>query len=224
MLLSLMLLALLPGALGAEGRVVVVRNDSSPVSRAVADDYARRRGVPDVVAVRCPDSAAGADQETVSFAVYEACIERPLRAFLKTHPKIDFIVLTKGVPIRIEDAPGHGMGDKRPALDSTLAALDYATIPDAINVRMSDSGFTGTTWANRFWNAGEPFSHAKFGGYLVTRLDGLTEADAKALTTRALESERHPPAGAILLDTCPTFGYADSKRQPSPLLKNPAVR
>jgi uncharacterized protein (TIGR03790 family) len=187
----------------------------------VADDYAKRRAVPNVLCVRCPDSAANSENETISYAAYAQAIEKPVRGFLAAHANIDFIVLTKGIPIRITDAPGRGLGNRRPSLDSFLAALDYEKAPAAVSIRLTDSGFTGTAWANRFWNSPARFAHAKFGGYLVTRLDGYTPADAKALTTRALAAERQtgkPAAGGIiLLDTCPAFGYADRKSQPRPV-------
>jgi uncharacterized protein (TIGR03790 family) len=199
-------------------RVVVVRNDDSAISRSVTDYYCARRGVRNRVEVHCADSAANADNETMSFADYRDKIETPLRAFLRTHPAIDFIVLTKGIPIRIADAPGRGLGNKRPSLDSYLAALDYDKRGGVVNVPISDSGFTGTAWANRFWRSQARFSHAKFGGYLVTRLDGYTEDDAKALVTRAADADaaakREKPDGTILLDTCKPFGYAEKAVQP----------
>jgi uncharacterized protein (TIGR03790 family) len=202
------------------GRVLVVSNQNSPVSQAVANDYAKRRAIPHVLSVRCQDSAASAANETISFAAYKQVIEAPIREFLASHAGIDFIVLTKGIPIRISDAPGRGLGDRRPSLDSYLAALDYDKMPGAVSVRLNDSGFTGTAWANRFWNSSTPFTHAKFGGYLVTRLDGYTQSDAMALTTRALAGERperRAAEGKVLLDTCPAFGYADRKNQPRPV-------
>jgi hypothetical protein len=206
-------------------RVVVVCNADSPVSLAVGEDYARRRGVANLVRIQCPDAAVSAAHETISYAAYQATVETPLRAFLSSHADIDFIVLTKGVPIRIADAPGRGAGDFRPALDSTLAALDYERLPGAVTVRLRDGEFTGLAWSNRYWNATEPFSHARFGGYLVTRLDGYTEADAKALTTRALAAESQAAAAVtgavVLLDTCPAFGYASQGNQPRPLLATP---
>ena len=206
-------------------RVVVVRNENSDVSRAVAEDYAQRRGIQHVVSVRCQDSAANPGLETIAFAAFQESLEKPLRDFLSGHPSIDFIVLTKGIPLRIADAPGLGLGDHRPSLDSYLAALDYDKVPDAVRVRLTDSGFTGTAWANRFWNSTDRFTHVKFGGYLVTRLDGYTEADAKALTTRSLAAEQHvgklASASKVLLDTCPAFGYADRKKQPRPIFTSP---
>jgi uncharacterized protein (TIGR03790 family) len=227
LILSLLLSApALSSAADADtARVVVLRNENSPISKSVADDYAHRRGVPNVLSIRCQDSATSSKDETITFAAYEQSIERPLRAFLSAHPGVEFIVLTKGVPIRIADAPGRGLGNRRPSLDSYLAALDYDRTPGAQSVAISDSGFTGTAWANRFWNSPEPFSHAKFGGYLVTRLDGYTEADAKSLVARALESERRsaakPDDAKVLLDTCPAFGYADPAVQPRPIFAAP---
>jgi len=217
-----------PGGSAAVGsdadRVLVVRNGSSPISCAVADDYARRRGVGQVLTIQCPDAATDAARETIPFADYERSIERPLRAYLEAHPGVDFIVLTKGIPIRLAEAPDLRHGTGRFCLDSRLAALDYDQKPEAVRVLLTDGGWSGAAWANRYWNASGPFSHAKYGGYLVTRLDGYTEADAKALTTRALAAEQRspepqPPAagGVILLDACPAFGYGDRSAQPRPL-------
>jgi uncharacterized protein (TIGR03790 family) len=210
-----------PGDLRDAERVLVVCNENSPISRAVAAAYAKRRAVPHVISVRCEDAAAGVGNETIAYAAYRQNIEKPLRAFLAARPTIDFIVLTKGIPIRIANAPGRGLGNSRPSLDSYLAALDYDKTPGAASIHLSDSGFTGTAWANRFWNSPAPFSHARFGGYLVTRLDGYTQADALALVTRSLSAEPRdgkPAAGGKwLLDTCPAFGYADRRRQPRPV-------
>ena len=202
-------------------RVLVVRNENSPVSRAVADDYAQRRAVRNVVSVRCQDCATNQGNETIAYAVYVKNIEKPIRAFLAAHSGIDFIVLTKGIPIRIPDVPGRGLNNTHASLDSYLAALGYDKLPGAVSVHLTDSGIIGTAWANRFWNSTTPFKHAKFGGYLVTRLDGYTEADAKALTTRALAAQRQAgnlaADGKMLLDTCPAFGYADRKGQLRPV-------
>lgn len=217
--------ATMPGAPDLTARVLVVRNANSPISKSIADDYARQRRVRNVVTVTCPDSAVDANAETIAFAAYQKDIETPVRAFLASHPSIDFIVLTKGIPIRLADAPQK---DKpgRLALDSCLAALDYDKQTGAIRVDLTDpgyAGFSGLAWGNRYWNASEPFAHAKFGGYLVTRLDGYSEADAKALVAHALAAEKTAqsgkrPAGHILLDVCSGFGYADKAYQPKSLL------
>lgn len=216
-------------------RVVLVRNGNSRISLAVADDYARRRGVRNVLTVMCQDSAGDAEFETIDFASFQGCLENPLRSFLRQHSGIDFIVLTKGIPIRLRGA-GQGNGSEWFSLDSHLAALDYEKVPDAVRVDIDDPEyrarfiaeyhrtFRAQAWANRYWNSTEPFTHAKFGGYLVTRLDGYTESDAKALTTRALQAEqtarddKKVPMGEILLNTTPWAGYTDKARQPVSIL------
>jgi uncharacterized protein (TIGR03790 family) len=85
-------------------------------------------------------------------------------------------------------------------------------------MNIAGSGAIGRAYSNRYWNAREPFSHAKFGGYLVARLDGYTAADAKALVSRALEAERGLETGKVLLDVQPIFGLGDKATQPAPLV------
>lgn len=223
-------LAVLAGAEGVAmpgpdaGRVVVLRNLESPVSCAVADDYAARRGA-HRLDIRCQDSATGSGRETIAYAEVQRAIEGPLREWLAAHPGVDIIVLTKGIPLRISDAPGLGLYDKRPSLDSWLAALGYGDQPGVVPVRIVDSGFTGNAWSNRFWQSEERFAHARHGGYLVSRLDGWTQADAIALTTRALAAEGTPPppGAAVLLDACPAFGFGDPAAQPRSIVGAPAA-
>ena len=402
-------------------QVLVVFNANSPVSCAIADDYARKRNVKNMLSIQCQDSALNAKSETITWAAYTQSIENRVREYLEAHTNIDFIVLTKGVPIRIAGAPmgssdqigglnysgqgayadpGHGYwnpikyqgttsngllsdgvtaspitfmdtspnsydgnqgvqgtpaglespyafvnndsiisetiknvpagiyqlylygknddmdyadrgtvftvsvdgksyGTKstvnsvttsftrgndfveftnlmvgqagtitftyaantlatrthspqtegdfnglqlvcagaktinfdmpgvnslepasirgRPSVDSTLAALDYANLTEAMKINITGSGATGLAYSNRYWNAAEPFSHAKFGGYLVTRLDGYTEADAKGLVTKSLEAEHGLVDGEVLFDVQPIFGLGDKTAQPAPI-------
>ena len=202
--------------------VLLVYNAASPISKAVADDYAAKRAVKNVLAIHCVDSAMNADNETIPLATYAAEIEKPIRDYLSAHREIQFIVLTKGVPIRIAGSPtgersDHSAPDTplRTCLDNQLAAMDYKAIPGATQIQITGSGTTGVGWANRYWNAREPFSHQKFGGYLVSRLDGYTEADAKALVTRAFAAEKHHSDGKILFDVQPIFGLGHPEEQPA---------
>lgn len=243
-------------------RLLLVRNGNSPVSRAIAADYARRRGVRNVLTVMCQDSALVPDRlarmvklrrtleqggyavtniglvatavaveaETIDFKIYRRDIEKPIRAFLTAHPGIDFIVLTKGIPIRLTGVPTP-TGTMRYSLDSYLAALDYDQKPGGVRVDIDDpqdfasiygrpqERFHAWAWSNRFWNSTEPFSHAKFGGYLVTRLDGWTQADAEALTTRSLTAAQvaaggRRPEGKILLVVPSQLGFEPPGRGP----------
>jgi uncharacterized protein (TIGR03790 family) len=203
-------------ALPPTSRVVVVRNVNSAISRNVADDYMLRRGVSNMLNIACQDAAANTTGETISLEDYLRDVEAPLRAWLAAHPGIDFIVLTKGIPVRIRGVADGAWGNC--SLDSRIAALGYDTVAGAHRVLISDSNYGpdyhGAAWSNRFWNSRLRFSRAAFGGWLVTRLDGYTEADAKALTTRALLAESHSDTGRVLLDQCPGYGLGDVRAQP----------
>jgi uncharacterized protein (TIGR03790 family) len=134
---------------------------------------------------------------------------------------VSFIALTRGIPIRIAGSPTGEIysGQAHASLDSTLAAIGYDGIAGAVKVRFKDpKGYAvGTAWLNRYWNKSVPFSHAAFGGYLVTRLDGYTLRDAQALTTRALSAEAHLGHGPVLLDIEPDFGIGNPKQEPAPI-------
>lgn len=210
--------------------VLLVVNTCSPVSQAIAADYARKRQVKNVLPVHCQDSALNTDKETITLADYTRTIENPIHAYLAAHTNLNFIVLTKGIPIRITGA-ALGSCDQnsrepadirgQPSVDSYLAALDYSQLAAALKINIAGSGAIGCAYSNRYWNATEPFSHAKFGGYLVTRLDGYTESDARSLVARALIAEHHLARilaqGKVLLDVEPIFGLGDKATQPAPI-------
>jgi len=205
--------------------VLLVVNANSPISKEIADDYAEKRHVKNVLSIQCQDSAVATRNETIRLAAYQEQIDAPIREYLLAHKDIDFIVLTKGVPIRIS---GSAMGScdehsrepietrGHPSVDSTLAALDYTNLP-TMKIDITGSGAKGFAYSNRYWNATSPFSHAKFGGYLVTRLDGYTVEDAKALTARSLEAERGLVTGKVLFDVQPSFGLGNPDSQPAPI-------
>ncbi len=206
--------------------VLLVVNTNSPISLAIASDYALKRQIKNVLSIQCQDSAISTSNETILLTAYAQSIENPIRNYLATHAGIEFIVLTKGIPIRIT---GSSMGScdehgqvpagirGHPSVDSTLAALDYANLPGTMKISITGSGAIGLAYSNRYWNATEPFSHAKYGGYLVTRLDGYTEADARGLVSKALEAEQGLAHGTMLLDVQPIFGLGDKATQPAPI-------
>jgi uncharacterized protein (TIGR03790 family) len=106
---------------------------------------------------------------------------------------VNYIVLTKDVPLRIKGTVGR-MGTVG-SVDSELALLyrkmmGQPTPPDG---RIENPYFLG----ERPLSAAKPFSHADLGIYLVTRLDGFTADDARRLVTRATAMR---DTGTIVLD------------------------
>ena len=207
-------------------QVLLVVNANSPISQAIADDYAAKRKITNIVTIQCQDSSIRTENETITLTNYLQSIQSPIQKYLSDHANIDFIVLTKGIPIRIRDSAmgscdehSHAPAEIRghPSVDSTLAAMGYEQLPDALKIDITGSGAVGLAYSNRYWGANEPFSHAKFGGYLVTRLDGYTEAQAKALVDQALAAEQGLTNGEVLFDVQPKFGLGYKATQPAPI-------
>jgi uncharacterized protein (TIGR03790 family) len=194
-------------------RVLIIENANSPASIEIARYYREKRGVTNSFSIRCADSSLSAEFETLDFSAYDELIAKPLREYLASKPKIDFIVLTKGIPIRLSNAP-VGFAPGRPSLDSCLAALDYFDRSDCLRAIIVENDLKGTAYVNRFWNSKERFSHAKYGGYLVTRLDGYTVDSAKALIDNSIASDAARPTGVILLDSMALADPVDTSKVP----------
>lgn len=158
-------------------------NAASEDSREVAQYYATRRQIPasNIVRIDCPA------EEEISESDYRRAIEGPVRANIRTNPnEIDFIVLTKGIPIRLSD-------DQHYSVDAWLAAGDLPITPI---VQISRESLIQSV--NPYFNAREPFSSKKFGFTLVTRLDGYTVEDCKSLVDHSISAK--PEKGPFLLD------------------------
>lgn len=208
-LIALVFASLLPlsgcgaRATGGPKNVLVVRNANSPVSSRIASYYMSRRGIASKyqVTIQTIDSSLSAANEIISPDDYMEQIHKPVQEYLSSQKltnQIRYIVLTKGIPFRLSSG-GQ-------SVDSILATMG---VVKPLLLRLGDKG---NPVVNHYWRSKKPFSHAEFGGYLVTRLDGYTEADAKALVDRALA-----PVSAkriVLLDVCPGRGLGDPSIQP----------
>jgi uncharacterized protein (TIGR03790 family) len=164
-------------------RVLVVYNASSLSGKEIAEYYANKRHIPasNVVRIDCAES------EDISDADFHSEIEGPIRANIRSNPnQIDFIVLTKGTPIRLND-------DKQYSVDAWIAASDLPLTPITVltNEALAKS-------LNPYFRSSEPFSSRKFGFYLVTRLDGYSVDDCKKLVDHSMAAK--PEKGPFLLD------------------------
>ena len=179
--------------------VLVVVNSNSTDSTEIGEYYAKARGIPPNQIARI--SAATAD--VVTRAGYELTIQQPIAAWLAKHllqDKVLYIVLTKGVPLRIEGTSGRD--GTSASVDSELTLLYQRMAGQTVTVigRRDNPYFLGTQpLALAF-----PFERAKHEIYLVSRLDGFTVADVKALIDRSV---RPVTAGRVLLDQ--RFGADD---------------
>ena len=208
-----------PAKPSLENRVLVIENLDSPISMQIAKHYMEKRGIQKRLQVRCPDSSLLSANETMPFAQFREAIETPLKAYLEKDPSIDFIVLTKGIPIRLTAAP-IGLSNNQPSLDSYLAAIGYFDNPTTQHVVIDEAGWKGKCFVNHYFNSKERFSHAKFGGYLVTRLDGYTVEAAIALIDNAMASSTQKPTGSFFLDANASADPSDIARVPLLPIKN----
>ncbi|MBL8060952.1 MAG: TIGR03790 family protein [Chthonomonas sp.] len=196
-------------------RVLVIQNQDSPASIAISTDYMKKRSVKNLLKVSIQDSNLSAANETLGYSKFQEFIEKPLKSYLAKNQAIDFIVLTKGIPLRLTGAP-FGVNNNRPSLDSAIASFGYEKRTDVAQIVIDEPNFKGKCWANRFWNSKERFSHAKFGGYLVTRLDAYSADEARALTAYALASEKARPKGKFLIDVAQGHGLGNLDQVPIP--------
>lgn len=172
----------------ASPRVMVVSNANAPGSLDLAEAYAQARGLQPSQVL----SIAAPNQEQISTAEFEEQIRKPILTALDSNPSIDFVVLCKGVPLRLDSEAGD-------SVDSRLALFHRPRPP-------IDPQEPATILAARqpFFGSTERFSRAKFEMVLVTRLDGFTFAAARALIGRGVGART---GGKILLDT------ADNRRE-----------
>jgi uncharacterized protein (TIGR03790 family) len=159
------------------GNVLVVVNDSSALSRSIAEYYARKRSIPERNICRIRVDPA----EQIDRAAYDKLIARPIAACLisrRLRDTIFYIVTTAGVPLTIRGAEGPG-GDIA-AVDSELTLL----YTDMIRPRYAFGGSVRNPMLGRL---DQPrFNHAEFPIYLVTRLAGYDFADIRGLVDRSL--------------------------------------
>ena len=181
-------------ALGQDGaNVLVVVNTASPVAAPIAARYLRARAIPAEQVVRLTTST----DDEIDRTQYERQIERPIAEWIAARDAQDrilYIVLIKGVPLRITGTTGRQ--GTLASVDSELTLL-YRRLVGGRVVAMGPI-------ANPYFLGARPlsesklFSHAEHDVYLVSRLDGFVEADVNGLINRGAAPAR---SGAFLLDS-----------------------
>lgn len=184
-------------------RVLVVINKASQDSVAVGGYYVSKRKVPRSNVAMVDVSTA----DNILPAQYKSGIEAPIQeAIKKSGNTIDFIVLTKGVPLRLQDGGG-------PSVDGQLTAMNLKlTYIGKLDPKTGEEQIRKSL--NPYYQAKERFSSKKFGGmYLVTRLDAYTLTEAKRLVDLSLAAK--PDKGPFFFDASPGHtggGYGETQK------------
>jgi uncharacterized protein (TIGR03790 family) len=159
--------------------VMVVVNDSSPLSLQIGDYYIHKRAIPTANVCHLKTDPA----EDIQRAAYNAEVAKRIANCLRVghlEEQILYIVTTAGVPLRIAGSPGTtGINGDYAAVDSELTLL-YADLhgqPHPLN-----GAFPNPFFGHR----DAAFRHPQFPMYLVTRLAGYDFNDVKAIIDKGL--------------------------------------
>lgn len=197
--LVLALLALASPALAQSGdNVLLVVNENSADSARIGEHYARARGVPQSQVLRVKTDA-GADE--IDRAAFDAEIQSPIAAWIRRNSAQDrilFIVLTKGIPLRVRGSSGRGGTVASVDSELTLLYRRLAGGEATVSGQLPNPYFLGEAPIAQ----AKLFSHQAFDIYLVTRLDGFTVDDALKVIDRGSAPVRD---GRILLDQKAAF-------------------
>ena len=172
--------------------VAVVVNDNSSDSQRVAEYYIRRRAIPSSNVIHVRTST----DETIERNAYLASIELPISTVLTQRDledRILYIVLTKGIPIRI--AGDGGLQGSVASVDSelTLVYRRMTGVSTTQRGRIDNPYYLGAKPVAE----AKPFTHREHDFYLVTRLDGFTVDEVIGLIDRGSAPVKN---GRIVLD------------------------
>jgi uncharacterized protein (TIGR03790 family) len=172
--------------------VAVVINENSSVSQRIGEYYARKHALPSTNVIRIKTST----DEMLDRLTYLTSIETPIAAALgrqNLQDRILYLVLTKGVPLRVSGT--NGVQGSTASVDSELTLLyrrmtgQNAPIPG----RIDNPYFLGT----RGIDQARLFSHREQDIYLVARIDAFTVEEALALIDKATAATSE---GRVVLD------------------------
>ncbi len=177
---------------GGPKNVLLVVNDNSAISQSIANYYKMKRRIPDrnVCHIRC------STDELISKAECDANIVAPIQSFLDTkgiHDRIDYIVLTKGIPLKASynDSVWYG-----PV--SVASILTCVGIPGAANPSINPYGPTAyPLYPTQAFSHQIVFNNGK-SYYIVSRLDAYTEAQVRRMIDDSVSCQGR--SGLFLLD------------------------
>ena len=186
--------------------VAVVINDNSGDSQRIAEHYARTRGLPQSNVLRIQTSS----EDSIERDAYVRTIEQPLGLAIKRaglQDRLLYLVLTKGVPLRIVGTTG--VNGTLASVDSELTLLYRRLVGQPISLQgtIDNPYYLGV----REIGEARPFSHREHDIYLVTRIDAFTVDQALAVIDRAQAPamEGRATEGRIVLDQRGAAGSGD---------------
>jgi len=191
-------------ALGQGESVAVLFNSKLPESEAVAEHYAKLRGVPEGHLIGLPLS----DGHTISRREFTTKLEQPLAAELVKRKLLDgktasirYLVLCWGVPIRVDKDDSlneEGRSQAAAPLRRNEASVDseLAMLPQLGQLRKRYGIVTNPTFRQTDAKQISPAN----GLLMVARLDGPSPELANRLVERAIDAETNGLWGRAYID------------------------
>ena len=195
---------------------VVVYNASDPLSRDLAQYYAEKRGVPaaQVVGLKC------SSDEEISRQEYDDTVAGPLRGMFDaqgwwqrtpdrpgqepastvTSNRMHYLVLMRGVPLRIKQTsgyPGDSSKEPSPLRDANGASVDSELAVLGLFTHII-SGFLPNPYFHSYGHF--PDARCPPGLMLVARLDAPTGATVRRMIDDSLAVEKTGLWGRCYLD------------------------
>ena len=191
---SILLIA--PPAVFAAGYqdVVVIVNTNSPVSLAVGAYFQSARSIPPINIIHVNTATS----ETINDSVFSSLRNQIENYLLDNHltDSINYIVTTKGVPLRIDRGDAGGTGSTSASVESELMCL--------LGPYSAQIGGDGGCPSPYFGQTAH-FSHSVFRIYLATRLDGYSLQDIELLIDRSGPGVFLNPSSPFVLNEDPQW-------------------
>lgn len=197
--------------------VAVVYNGKSELSRRMAAEYARVRGVPErnLISLDCPAA------NEISRKEYEDLIRAPLLRAAREQRwwvpsgiasapmmdrKIFALVLMADLPMKIR----HENPVPPPGKDVNQMQTDRAAVDSELALLAVD-GYEKKSWLpNPYYNSRGDFVGAGFPTFLVCRLDGLTAETCMRLVKEPAEVEKNGLWGWAVVDRGGPYAQGDA--------------
>jgi uncharacterized protein (TIGR03790 family) len=164
--------------------VLIVRNLNSVISMEITDYFQAKRNILPLNICNITTSTA----ETISRTNFDNEIRIPIENYLTSNGlenTINFIVTTKGVPLRISEEDTSDDNWNNPStIDRASVDSELTLILGSYSMFIGGGGFMMPTplnyIQNPYFNSSSEFSHSTYDIYLVTRLTGYDADDIKA--------------------------------------------
>lgn len=175
--------------------VLIVRNNNSAISMEIADYFKVKRNIPDINVCNITTSTS----QTITRTTFEDEIRTPIENYIISNGllgTINYIVTTKGVPLRISEVDTSDDDINWPN------TYDRASVDSELTIILgSYSGYIGEEGPmmplpppslmyiqNPYYNSYDEFSQSDYGIFLVTRLTGYNITQIKTYIDRVPEA------------------------------------